>query len=108
MTDVVAHPDIRYVVYPVHRDSTPTGAMPKFRHDPGCSHSEWGTGTHLGTPVLATTEQMRSLKACDTCLRSRGELTDAHPLPSKEGRTGKLCPTCTQVMPLTGVCDSCA
>ena len=61
------------MVYPVHRDGTLTGAKPRLRHDPGCSHFEWGDGTLLGTPVLAREEQMRILKACKTCIESRGE-----------------------------------
>lgn len=107
MTDAVEHPDIRYVSYPVHLDGTTTGAMPRFRHDPDCSHFEWGDGTRLGAPELATEEQMRTLRACGTCIRSRGESPDARQR-AREGRTGALCPACSQVMPLTGVCDSCA
>jgi hypothetical protein len=48
------YPQIRYVVYPVHRDGTLTGAQPRLRHDPGCGHFDWGDGVALGTPVLAT------------------------------------------------------
>ena len=65
------HPDIRYVVYPVHRDGTPTGKLPRMRHDPDCGHFYWGDGEFLGTPVLATEEQMKTLKACDSCVKSR-------------------------------------
>jgi hypothetical protein len=32
------YPDIRYVVYPAHRDGTPIGTEPRLRHDFGCSH----------------------------------------------------------------------
>jgi hypothetical protein len=67
----VKHPDIRYVVYPVHRDGTPTGALPRMRHDPDCGHFEWGDGEILGTPVLATDEQMRTLRACKSCVERR-------------------------------------
>ena len=45
----------------VHLDGTPTGAKPRLRHDPDCSHFEWGDGTVLGTPQLATEEQMQAL-----------------------------------------------
>jgi hypothetical protein len=67
----VEHPDIRYVVYPVHRDGTPTGALPRMRHDPDCGHFEWENGEILGTPVLATAEQMRTLRACKSCVERR-------------------------------------
>jgi hypothetical protein len=73
MAGAVEHPDIRYVVYPVHLDGTLTGAKPGLRHDPGCSHFEWRDGTHLGTPVLATDEQMQSPNACKSCIGRRGE-----------------------------------
>jgi hypothetical protein len=108
MAGTAEHPDIRYVVYPVHLDGTRTGAKPRLRHDPDCSHFEWGDGTVLGTPELATDEQMRTLRACKTCIATRDEsLGDArHGI--KEGRTGEVCLTCNQVMSLTGVCDNCA
>jgi hypothetical protein len=104
----VEHPGIRYVVYPVHLDGTLTGAQPRLRHDPGCSHFDWGDGTLLGTPVLATEEQMRSLSACKTCIESRGESRRGGGQVVREGRTGGVCPVCSQVMPLTGFCDNCA
>jgi hypothetical protein len=69
------YPEIRYVVYPVHRDGTLTGAQPRLRHDLGCGHFDWGDGVPLGTPVLATQEQMESLRACKNCVRRRGELS---------------------------------
>jgi hypothetical protein len=95
-------------VYPVHRDGTLTGAKPRLRHDPGCSHFEWGDGTLLGTPVLATEEQMRALNACKTCMETRGDSPRDGRQSLRDGRTGTLCPTCNQVMPLTGICDDCA
>jgi hypothetical protein len=73
MEGVVEHPDIKYVVYPVRLDGTLTGAKPRMRHDPGCSHFKWPDGTLLGTPVLATDEQMRILKACKSCIERRSE-----------------------------------
>ncbi len=106
MAGAVEHPDIRYVVYPVHLDGTLTGAKPRLRHDPGCSHFEWGDGTLLGTP-LATEEQMRTLNACKTCIERRGESPKDARQSMRERRTGGLCPTCNQVMPLTGICDNC-
>jgi hypothetical protein len=107
MAGTVEHPDIRYVVYPVHRDGTLTGAKPRLRHDPGCSHFDWGDGTLLGTPVLATEEQMRTLEACKTCIESRGESSRDARQSVRDGRIGGLCPSCNQVMPLTGICDNC-
>ena len=101
------HPDIRYVVNPVHMDGTPTGAKPKMRHDPGCGHFEW-EGTRLGTPVLASPEQMQTLRACKHCVEARAGSSGDGRHDVKEGRTGALCPTCNQVMPLTGLCDNCA
>ena len=72
MAGAVDHPDMRFVVYPTHMDGTLTGAKPRLRHDPGCGHFKWGNGIVLGTPVLATEEQMRSLKACKSCINRRG------------------------------------
>jgi hypothetical protein len=54
MVGSIEYPDVRYVVYPVHLDGTPTGAEPRLRHDPDCSHFEWGDGTVLGTPQVNT------------------------------------------------------
>jgi hypothetical protein len=108
MAEEVEHPDIRYVVYPVHLDGTLTGAEPRLRHDPDCGQFEWGDGTILGTPVLATDEQMHTLKACKSCISRRGESHGSTRQGAKDARSGRLCPTCHQVMPLTGVCDNCA
>jgi hypothetical protein len=75
---------------------------------PVAATSKWGDGTILGTPQLATEVQMQTLRACKTCIGTRGNSsTDArHDL--KDGRTGRLCPTSNQMMPLTGVCDNCS
>jgi hypothetical protein len=108
LAGVVEHPDIRYVVYPVHVDGTPTGAKPRLRHDPDCSHFEWGDGTVLGTPQLATEEQMQTLRACKTCIETRHGPRDDSRHDGKDSRTGRLCPACYQTMPLTGICDTCA
>jgi len=108
MSDTVDHPDIRFVVYPVHLDGTPTGAKPRLRHDPGCGHFEWGDGTILGTPQLATEVQMQTRRACKTCIGTRGNSSTDARHDVKDGRTGGLCPTCNQMMPLTGVCDNCS
>jgi hypothetical protein len=107
MTDAVEYPDIRYVVYPVHLDGARTGAKPRLRHDPGCSHFEWGDGTILGTPELATEEQMQTLHACKTCIETRGEPFKRGAYGMEDGRLGEVCPACNQAMPLTGICDNC-
>jgi hypothetical protein len=81
MTSAVEHPDIKFVVYPVHMAGTLTGATPRMRHDPDCGHFKWGDGTVLGTAVLATEEQMRSLRACKSCIRSHrsaGDVSHSH------------------------------
>ena len=57
---------------PVHLDGTYTGAKPRLRHDPDCSHFEWGDGTRLGTPVPAAEDQMRTLHACKSCIDRHG------------------------------------
>jgi hypothetical protein len=101
----IEHPDIRYVVYPVHRDGTATGAEPRMRHDPDCGHFDWGNGETLGTPVLATQEQMRMLHACQSCLTRRSDGTSDQ-TDRRGGRLGELCPICHTVMPLTAVCDN--
>lgn len=108
MVGAVEHPDIRYVVYPVHLDGTLTGAKPRLRHDPDCSHFEWGGGVVLGTPRLATEEQMQTLSACKTCIKTRSGPGDGSRHDEKHRRTGEVCPTCNQTMSLTGVCDSCS
>jgi len=69
MSAAVDHPDIRYVVYPVHLDGTLTGRPPRMRHDPDCGNFKWRDGTILGTPRLATNEQMRALRACKNCVK---------------------------------------
>lgn len=108
MASTIEHPDVRYVVYPVHLDGTPTGAEPRLRHDPNCSHFEWGDGTVIGTPQVATEEQMQTLRACKTCIEtSHGPHGGSRP-DVRDGRTGALCPTCNQTMSLTGVCANCA
>jgi hypothetical protein len=108
MTGEIAHPDIRYVVYPVHRDGTPIGGLPRMRHDPDCGHFDWGDGEILGTPVLATEEQMRLLKACTSCVTRRSDSMAGSPRRTGSGgKLGDLCPQCRQVMSLTGICDNC-
>ena len=80
---------------------------PRLRHDPDCGHFEWGDGTIFGTSVLATEEQMQTLKACKSCIgRGSDSRGDPHPAMT-DARPGKLCPDCHQVMPLTGICDNC-
>jgi hypothetical protein len=104
----VEYPNIKFVSYPVHLDGTRTGAQPRMRHFPGCGHFDWGDGTILGTPELATAEQMQVLLACKSCMGSRGLSSRDAGSVAKEGRTGAVCPSCNQLMPLTGTCDNCA
>jgi hypothetical protein len=108
VASTVEHPDIRYVVYPVHLDGSRTGANPRLRHDPDCSHFEWGDGTILGTPELATEEQMRTLRACKTCVAVHAESSKDARSSMKDGRIGEVCPTCNRAMSLTGICDNCS
>ncbi len=71
-SDGIEYPDVDYVVSPVHMDGTLSGLPPRMRHDPDCGHFKWGDGRIFGDPVLATTEQMRTLPACkDRARRSR-------------------------------------
>jgi hypothetical protein len=107
MASTVEHPDIRYVVYPVHLDGALTGAAPRLRHDPDCAHFEWGDGDRLGAPVLATAKQLRTLKACKSCVETRGVAPKIDGLDGKHARTGDLCPKCYQLKPLTGICFNC-
>lgn len=107
MNTGVEHPDIRYVVYLVHRDGTLTGAMPRMRHDPDCGHFDWDGGERLGTPVLANEEQMSTLKACTSCVQRRSDPAKANRAEKADGTIRQLCPTCYQTMPLTGTCDNC-
>jgi hypothetical protein len=96
------HPEVNHVAYPVHVDGTKTGAPPRMRHHPDCGHLTWD-GEMLGTPELASPEQMKALGACETCVGA----TDRGSTRQPSGRLGNLCPTCRQVMPLTAVCDNC-
>lgn len=108
MTAELDHPEIRYVVYPVHLDGTLTGEQPRMRHDLDCGHFEFRGGVRLGTPVPATDEQMRTLKACTSCINKRfdsGRIDSAG--YSSIQRVGDLCSICHQTMPLTGICDNC-
>src|SRR5260370_28038612 len=82
------HPDIRFVVDPVHMDGTLTGAKPRMRHRPDCRHFKWPGGKVLGTPVPATEAQMRSLRPCKSCIASRGSVGDA--LQRSEEHTSEL------------------
>ena len=106
MTAKVEYPDIRYVVYPVHLDGTLTGGSRTMRHDPDCGHFVFG-GETLGTPVLATEEQMQSLKPCGTCAGRRSGRHSGSAPRHAGAKLGQLCQSCHQVMSLTGVCDNC-
>jgi hypothetical protein len=74
MITEIEHPEIRYVVPSIHRtDGTLNGKPPKMRHDPDCTHYNFRGGKRWGTPELATEEQMRTLKACTTCVNKRAK-----------------------------------
>lgn len=91
----------------MHIDGTLSGDPPTARHyrDCGGGHFTWtGRSEPLGEPVPATEEQMRTLPACKNCI-GRGEGADVN--STRESRHGKICPTCQQQMPLTGICDFC-
>jgi len=79
-----------------------------MRHNPDCGHFEWGDGTILGTPEPATQEQMQTLRACKDCIETSGKSSGDGRHSVKDGKLGKVCPVCSQVMPLTGICDNCA
>jgi len=65
------YPEIKYVVNLVHRDGTLIGAPPRMRHDLACGHFDWGDGEMLGTPELASPEQIRTPGACEHCVKAR-------------------------------------
>jgi hypothetical protein len=53
-------------------------------------------------------EQMRTLRACKTCIEARTKSSGDVRHGAQDGRLGEVCPVCSQVMPLTGICDNCA
>lgn len=107
MAGIIEYPDIKYVVYPVHLDGRPTGANPRMRHHSDCGHFEWGDGTILGTPKLATQEQLQTLRACKHCVGANGRSSISGQHSGRDGKLGEICPGCSQAMPLTGICDNC-
>ena len=107
MSAEVEHPDICYVVPGMHRNDTLSGQPPKTRHYRHCAggHFTWPDRSEpLGEPDLATEEQMRTLPACTDCI-TMGEGSPGS--STREDRLGDVCPSCYQVMPLTGICDNC-
>jgi hypothetical protein len=104
----VDYPDIRNVVYPVHLDGSLTSEPPRMRHNPDCGHFEFRGRVRLGTPVLASEEQMRTLKACTSCINKRSDSARVGSHSYEGGKIGELCATCHQIMPLTGFCDNCS
>jgi hypothetical protein len=72
------YPEIKYVVNPVHRDGTLIGTPPRMRHDLDCGHFDWGNGEMLGTPELASPEQIRTLGACEHCVEARDKNPPGH------------------------------
>ncbi len=107
MKSEIEHADITHVVNPVHMDGTLTGAAPRLRHYPDCSHFDWADGVRLGTPIPATPEQMRGLRACKTCIDSGGGDGSGAARQEEQSRTGDLCPNCRQMLPLTRHSDNC-
>jgi hypothetical protein len=51
---------------------------------------------------------MHTLRACTTCIATRAESPEDARSSMKDGRIGEVCPTCSQAMSLTGVCDNCS
>lgn len=51
---------------------------------------------------------MQTLRACKTCIETRDGPHRGDRQGGKDSRTGGVCPTCSQTMPLTGICDNCA
>lgn len=91
-------------MFPVHKDGTPTGQQPRLRHDPKCEHFDLGDGDVLGTPVLASADQMSGLKACKSCVEARAARQSRK---GRDGPVGSVCPKCFQARSLTGICGNC-
>ncbi len=66
--DMIGHPEIRYVVPPVDMNGVATGHAPRKRHDVDCGHFTFDGDTVLGSPQLATEEQMRDVPPCRDCV----------------------------------------
>ena len=103
----VQHPEINLVVPPVTMEGEPTGAQPRMRHLPDCGHFVMPDGTILGTPRLATTEEMRALPPCKDCISRTGSSGDGGHRREDLAPVGDLCPGCSVELPLTGTCDGC-
>jgi hypothetical protein len=70
MMTEIEHPEIKWVIPGVHRDDgTKNGKPPRMRHHKDCTHYNFRGGKRWGDPEEATEEQMRTLKACSTCVR---------------------------------------
>ena len=72
-----------------------------------CSHFEWGDSAILGTPKLATEEQMQTLRACKTGIAARAQSSKDAREGMKNGRIGEICPICNPATPLTEICNNC-
>ena len=71
MSAEVEYPSIQYVSDPVHMNGDLTGRPPRFHHYEDCGHFKFSGGLVVGTRKLATPEQMRTLKACGSCVKRR-------------------------------------
>lgn len=86
-------------------DGTEIGSAPRMRHFVDCGHFIFEDGTVLGTPILASAEQMRDLPVCKTCVQR--EFGSEASGGGRALRYGDPCATCFQTLPITGICDNC-
>lgn len=105
--DAISHPEINYVVTPVDMNGAVTGAAPRMRHDLDCGHFKFDDGTVLGTPQLASEEQMRDLPPCKDCVNRTSSPPSESRAGGAAGPTGPVCPKRFVATPLSGVCDTC-
>ncbi len=105
--DMIGHPEIRYVVPPVDMNGVATGHAPRKRHDVDCGHFTFDGDTVLGSPQLATEEQMRDVPPCRDCVSRTASAERESQARGSAGPTGPLCPTCFVSTPLNGTCDTC-
>lgn len=104
----IAYPEIDHVLPPVGMDGTPTGAKPRKRHHPDCGHFTFPDGSTLGTPRVATAQELRALPPCKDCIDRTQEAAPAPKPVSWDTPAGRLCPNCFVEMPVIGQCYTCA
>ena len=85
---LVTNPAKRYQARVVGYDSADDVALLQLEGASGLTPVNFGDSAQvsLGTPVLATEEQMRTLNACKTCIENRGE----SPRRGREGVSGTV------------------